>query len=491
MPLLDPRLVRRARAVRVMLAADALLGLAAALLVLAQAVLLAQVSARAFGGASLAEVRVPLALFCAAAVGRAAAAWGFEVVGRRAATDVLAALRLDVVERRLRGGARRFGQRRCRDARRDRRRRAGSDVRPVPATGRARRRRTGRGARARRGGRSALRGDHAVDAPARARVHVADRALHGATRAGAVGCAVAARDALPRRRSRAPDASCVQPRAGADCADRRDDGSLPQGDDGNAASRVPLGRGARVRGDARDRADRSDGRRAARCRRGRLRGGARRCSCSLPSCTCRCGTSRRSTTRAPTAAPSRERLLDVVDAPVDDGSRLDPIAEPSRGHGRLEGVSLFLSGPRGAGARRRRSGAPPARDRCARRPERGREEHRCRRCSSASRTPHSGVVRVGAVDLRSCELAGWRARLAWVPQRPTLFRGTVADNIRLGAPSADAGQVRAAAGLVGADDFIRSLRDGYDTVVGDGGRPLSAGQLNGSRSPVRSCAMPS
>ena len=87
-----------------MLAADALLGLAAALLVLAQAVLLAQVSARAFGGASLAEVRVPLALFCAAAVGRAAAAWGFEVVGRRAATDVLAALRLDVVERRLRGG---------------------------------------------------------------------------------------------------------------------------------------------------------------------------------------------------------------------------------------------------------------------------------------------------------------------------------------------------------------------------------------------------
>src|SRR5262245_39163412 len=103
MPALDPRLLRRARPVRVLLAADALLGVAAALLVLAGAVLLARVAARAFGGASLADVAVPLGLLAAVALARAAATWGFELLGRRAATDVLSSLRLDVVERRLRG----------------------------------------------------------------------------------------------------------------------------------------------------------------------------------------------------------------------------------------------------------------------------------------------------------------------------------------------------------------------------------------------------
>ena len=98
----DPRLLRRARAVRVLLAADAALGVLAALLVLAQAVLLAHVVARAFGGASLEDVATPLALLVAVVVARAGAAWGFEVAGSRAATNVLSQLRLDVVERRLR-----------------------------------------------------------------------------------------------------------------------------------------------------------------------------------------------------------------------------------------------------------------------------------------------------------------------------------------------------------------------------------------------------
>jgi ABC-type multidrug transport system fused ATPase/permease subunit len=64
-----------------------------------------------------------------------------------------------------------------------------------------------------------------------------------------------------------------------------------------------------------------------------------------------------------------------------------------------------------------------------------------------------------------------------VPQRPTLLRGTVADNIRLADPSAGARHVREAAELAGADEFIRELPRGYETLVGDGGRPLSAGQI--------------
>jgi ATP-binding cassette subfamily C protein CydD len=67
--------------------------------------------------------------------------------------------------------------------------------------------------------------------------------------------------------------------------------------------------------------------------------------------------------------------------------------------------------------------------------------------------------------------------LAWVPQRPTLFRGTVADNIRLGDPEASDGRVEHAARLAGAAAFVQGLPNGYETLVGDGGRALSAGQL--------------
>src|SRR4029450_2458187 len=85
-----------------MLAADATLGVAAALLVLAQAVLIATVAARSFEGATPDEGPLPLVLLVAVVGGRAVMAWGFEVVGRRAATDVFSRLRVELVERRLR-----------------------------------------------------------------------------------------------------------------------------------------------------------------------------------------------------------------------------------------------------------------------------------------------------------------------------------------------------------------------------------------------------
>jgi ATP-binding cassette, subfamily C, bacterial CydD len=91
--------------------------------------------------------------------------------------------------------------------------------------------------------------------------------------------------------------------------------------------------------------------------------------------------------------------------------------------------------------------------------------------------PTLGRVTVGGVDLAVCDMAAWRRSVAWVPQRPTLFRGSVLDNIRLGRPSAPFEAVREAARLSGADAFISALHHGYDTLVGDGGRTLSAGQL--------------
>jgi ATP-binding cassette, subfamily C, bacterial CydD len=91
-------------------------------------------------------------------------------------------------------------------------------------------------------------------------------------------------------------------------------------------------------------------------------------------------------------------------------------------------------------------------------------------------TPTAGRVTVGRVDLAACHPPAWRQMVAWVPQRPTLLRATVADNLRLGAPQASDDELRAAAALAGADAFVRSLPDGYATVVGDGGRPLSPGE---------------
>lgn len=89
--------------------------------------------------------------------------------------------------------------------------------------------------------------------------------------------------------------------------------------------------------------------------------------------------------------------------------------------------------------------------------------------------PDSGRVLIDGVDLRDLSPAGWRARLAFVAQRPHLFATSVADNIRLGTPSASLDDVRRAASAAHAD-FVAALPDGFDTVVGERGANLSAGQ---------------
>lgn len=90
--------------------------------------------------------------------------------------------------------------------------------------------------------------------------------------------------------------------------------------------------------------------------------------------------------------------------------------------------------------------------------------------------PTTGRIEIGGVDLTDCDLAAWRSRLAWVPQHPTLFRSTVAENVRLGRPEASEDDVRDAARRAGADRFVDRLPLGYETLVGDGGRQLSAGE---------------
>jgi ATP-binding cassette, subfamily C, bacterial CydD len=90
--------------------------------------------------------------------------------------------------------------------------------------------------------------------------------------------------------------------------------------------------------------------------------------------------------------------------------------------------------------------------------------------------PRTGRVTVGGHDLALCRTDVWRRHIAWVPQQPTIFRGTVSENIRLGRAGATESDVRDAAVLAGADRFVQALPFGYETLVGDGGRPLSAGE---------------
>ena len=90
--------------------------------------------------------------------------------------------------------------------------------------------------------------------------------------------------------------------------------------------------------------------------------------------------------------------------------------------------------------------------------------------------PSTGRIVVGDHDLAAVDPVAWRRLIAYVPQRPTLFRGTVADNVRLGDPGATDGAVRAAAELAGAHEFVSALPDGYQTVVGEGSRAVSTGE---------------
>ncbi|AQU67695.1 thiol reductant ABC exporter subunit CydD [Streptomyces niveus] len=90
--------------------------------------------------------------------------------------------------------------------------------------------------------------------------------------------------------------------------------------------------------------------------------------------------------------------------------------------------------------------------------------------------PTEGRVRVGGVDLSSLDLDRWRERIAWVPQHPYLFAGTIAENVRLARPDADATAVRKALRDAGAYDFVTALPQGADTPLGEDGAGLSSGQ---------------
>jgi ATP-binding cassette subfamily C protein CydD len=460
-----------------MLAADAALGLVAALLVIAQAVLIARVAAEAFGGASLGNVTVPLALLIVAVVGRAAGAWGFEVVGRRAATNVQSQLRNELVEKRLRS-------------------------RPAALDGAE----SAELATIAVSGVDALETTFARYIPQvvlAAVVPVAVLAVVASIDLISAGVMLLTLPLVPvfmwlvgrhtERRAR----------------ERWHALSFLAGHFLDVVRGLPTLR-AFNRGEVQVERISEVGDRYRRATMGTLRiaflSGAvleLMAALGIALVAVTVGVRLVSGGMAFEAAltvlvlspelylPLRSlaaqfhagadglavaaRLLDLVEAsePLARGGGLAP--SPHEAAVRLEGVSFSYPG----------------------RPEnvlssldlelRPGETVALVGSSGAGKStvaslllllaqPSSGRVTAGGVDLAECDPETWRAHLAWVPQYPTLFQGTVAKNIALGDPAAGEARIRAAAELAGADEFIRRLPDGFGTIVGDGGRALSAGE---------------
>jgi ATP-binding cassette subfamily C protein CydD len=90
--------------------------------------------------------------------------------------------------------------------------------------------------------------------------------------------------------------------------------------------------------------------------------------------------------------------------------------------------------------------------------------------------PQGGSITIAGTPLSEIDPAVWRSQVAWVPQQPHLFHGTIADNVRLAKPTATSDEVIAAATAAHAHEFIAKLPQGYDTPIGVQGARLSGGQ---------------
>jgi ATP-binding cassette subfamily C protein CydD len=88
----------------------------------------------------------------------------------------------------------------------------------------------------------------------------------------------------------------------------------------------------------------------------------------------------------------------------------------------------------------------------------------------------SGEIRIDGNRLDDIDLAWWRRQIAWIPQRPRLFHGSVAENVALGREALSTTDIHDALTQANALEFVEALPQGLDTLIGDGGQGLSGGQ---------------
>jgi ATP-binding cassette, subfamily C, bacterial CydD len=475
---LDPRLLHRARDVRVMLAADAALGVLAALMVLAQAVLLARVASGGFAGESLDDLTVPLVLLVAVAALRGAAAWGFEVVGRRTAASVLSKLRLDLVKRRLRD-------------------------RPAALDGAE----SAEVATVAVGGVDALEATFARYLPQLVLAVVVPVAVLGLVASidlVSAGIMLLTLPLVPvfmwlvgryteRRTRRRWEALRLLATHFLDVvrglptlrAFNRGEAQAEQvarvGDEYRRATMGTL-RVSFLSGTVLELAATLGIALVAVTVGVRLVEGGLGLEAGLTVLVLAPelylplrNLAAQFHTNADGLAVAG-RLLDLVEEPVRKPAGTAAPPDPREAPVRFERVSFSYPSRGGLVLDRVDLELEPGETVALTGPSGGGKSTLISLLLLLAE-PDAGRVTAGGVDLARCDPGGWRSRIAWVPQRPTLFRATVAENIRLGAPGATDADVRAAAALAGAHELVTALPDGYATVVGDGGRPLSAGQL--------------
>ncbi len=90
--------------------------------------------------------------------------------------------------------------------------------------------------------------------------------------------------------------------------------------------------------------------------------------------------------------------------------------------------------------------------------------------------PNAGTISCDGIDLDTVDPRRWRRQIVWVPQRPTLFSGSLAWNLRLSEPEADDAALAEAVEKAGLVEVVAGLPRGLETRIGDGGRRLSVGQ---------------
>ncbi len=87
-----------------------------------------------------------------------------------------------------------------------------------------------------------------------------------------------------------------------------------------------------------------------------------------------------------------------------------------------------------------------------------------------------GQIRIGGVDIREFTQQQLRAKIGLVPQKASLFTGTIADNIRYGKEDATDEEVQHAAAVAQASEFVAEMKDGFDSIIAQGGTNVSGGQ---------------
>jgi ATP-binding cassette subfamily B protein len=87
-----------------------------------------------------------------------------------------------------------------------------------------------------------------------------------------------------------------------------------------------------------------------------------------------------------------------------------------------------------------------------------------------------GRILIGGIDVRDMTQESLRAKIGLVPQKSLLFTGTIADNIRFGSEEATDEEIRRAASIAQASDFVTAMKDGFDSPIAQGGTNVSGGQ---------------